>query len=136
VRRELLDLVGSGLLVAGLTLALVGALVPAAATESATPSSTADGRTLFFAKGCSGCHSISALGIRAHVSGPPDLSKLPDEAATRRPGLTSRDYVRESILAPASFVAPGASDATNVMPVLAVNASELDALVAFLLAPR
>ncbi|MEO5840531.1 MAG: c-type cytochrome [Acidimicrobiales bacterium] len=84
------------------------------------------GRNLFSAKGCVSCHVTIAVG--------PSLTDIKDRAEKTKKGFTAEQYVRESILAPSAFKAPGPNgNQSNEMPTLPVNAAELDALVAYVL---
>lgn len=134
IRRELVLTVFSGLLAGAM---LVAAFAPAPNAENprvasdgvVTFSAQAErGRTLAQAKGCVACHAMP--GFRTAVPIGPDLNELTRVAATRRSGMSTEDYIRESILAPEAFVVPGYE---NQMPQLPVDAAELDAIVAFLL---
>ncbi|MDP9266631.1 MAG: cytochrome c [Chloroflexota bacterium] len=150
--RGLAAVVGSGLLAAVLLAATVaaflggaGAAVPAApaATPDHTPipsaaatflplSAAAErGRSLYLAKGCNGCHTVS--GLPGTFSVGPDLTGLPARAATRKPGMSADDYVRESIASPQAFIVPGFE---VMMPQLGLRPDEVDAVVTFLLSPR
>ena len=147
--RDLAAVVGSGLLAVVLLAATAVAFsggAPAAAPAS-TPAHTPitqqaatfapldpaaeRGRSLFLAKGCNGCHTLS--GLPGQVSIGPDLTGLAARAATRQAGLTADAYVRESINSPQAFVVPGFEIA---MPQLGLRPDEIDAVVAFLLTPR
>lgn len=56
--------------------------------------------------GCGNCHVIPGVpGADGEVG--PDLSKLGTVAGTRKPKATAKEYVRESILDPDAFIAPG-----------------------------
>jgi hypothetical protein len=52
---------------------------------------------------------------------------------TETAGPIAEQYVRESIVAPNAFKAPGANNGVGDMPTLPVDAIELTALVAYLL---
>ncbi|MBI4492501.1 MAG: c-type cytochrome [Chloroflexi bacterium] len=54
--------------------------------------------------GCIGCHAIAGMG--GGQTGP-GLSNIGNVAATRRPGMSAADYIRESILDPGAFVVQG-----------------------------
>lgn len=90
----------------------------------------ADGRLLFQAKGCSGCHVGPGLDGVAAIG--PDLSRLPEVAATRLAGMSAADYVRESITRPQAFVVPRYEGAEQ-MPALPLDEAEVELLVDFLL---
>jgi hypothetical protein len=57
-------------------------------------------------------------------------------SATRRPPLSARDYLTDSILTPGAFISPefgGGAGPMTYMPRLRVRAEEVDALVDYLL---
>lgn len=97
------------------------------ATEQVT-----HGESLFFAKGCAGCHRMVGLGGQQLG---PDLTILADRAGEQREGMAADAYVRESIQSPSAFRAPGYTGGFG-MPTIAMTAAELDALVLFLLQER
>ena len=98
----------------------------AAASEGSAPGSV-EGQTVFLTKGCTGCHSRA--GVSEGFVGP-DLTDLADRAGDRVDGLTADEYVRQSVLEPQAYIVSGYG---GQMPVLPVDAAELDALVEFLL---
>lgn len=55
--------------------------------------------------GCGACHVIPGVPGAVGVVGP-DLSNIGAAAAERKPGTTAEEYIRESIVNPAAFVAP------------------------------
>ncbi len=64
--------------------------------------------------GCGNCHVILGVpGADGEVG--PDLSKLGTVAGARKPKTTAKEYVRESILDPDAFIAPGGYE-KGVMP--------------------
>ncbi len=94
---------------------------------------------LFVAKGCAACHALEGVdGAVGNVG--PDLSNIATVAATRVPGQSAEEYIRESILDPNAFIAPdcptGACDIPTLMPLDVsgtMEAEEYDELVQFLL---
>jgi mono/diheme cytochrome c family protein len=100
------------LVVAGLVVVATGV-----AGSGADAVATIDGRTLFTAKGCAGCHV--GPGVKTRVGVGPDLSAV----------AADPEYVRSSIVDPGAFVATGYPP---VMPDLGLTTAEVDALVAFL----
>lgn len=116
----------------GLTLSLV--LATAAVFVYSTDETEAvvpvDGRSLFQAKGCVGCHQRGDLGL---LEIGPDLNELASQAETRVHGLTAGDYVRQSIRQPQAYIVSGYG-ANVAMPAIPLSDVELDALVEFLLA--
>ena len=97
----------------------------------ATPEQlTAAGRQVFFGKGgCAVCHTIGQPGTRA-----PDLQGIGARAGTRRPGMSAKAYLIESLINPQEFLVPGfppIMPPANKPPV-GLNQAEMAAVVAFL----
>ncbi|MDE3194517.1 MAG: cytochrome c [Chloroflexota bacterium] len=106
--------------------------VGVACEEPPAKEPVARGRQVFRKLDCARCHFIDGQG--GHIG--PDLTHVATNAATRREGVSAEDYIRQSILDPGAYVVPGYND---VMPRgLARNLppSDLDALVAYLLAHK
>lgn len=88
------------------------------------------GEGIFKGKGtCEICHRIGQKGTRA-----PDLAGIGAAAAKRKPGMTARAYIIESLLDPGAHLVEGYP---NIMPKvdrppIGLNRSELWALSAFL----
>ncbi len=61
------------------------------------------GRQVFEAKGCIGCHVIQGVG---GATGP-ELTQIATNAASRVPGQSAEEYIRQSILNSTAFVVPG-----------------------------
>lgn len=111
-----------------LTLALATASVFVYATEETESGSAFDGRSLFQAKGCVGCHQRGDFG-QFQIG--PNLTGLASWAATRVEGLGAEEYVRQSITEPQAYLVSGYEGME--MPTLSLSDAELDALVEFLL---
>jgi mono/diheme cytochrome c family protein len=87
------------------------------------------GQRVFNASGCGACHALEGVPGAAGTVGPP-LSDIGSIAATRKPGMTAEDYIRESIVNSTAFIAPGFAP---VMPSgLVNNPTDLNNLVEFL----
>jgi mono/diheme cytochrome c family protein len=82
-----------------------GALASAGLAQAKT------GEQIFTAAGCAGCHTFAPAGSNATIG--PDLDDLAAAAAKREPGKSAEQYVRESLLQPDAFLAPGFG---NAMP--------------------
>jgi mono/diheme cytochrome c family protein len=88
------------------------------------------GEGIFKGKGtCQICHAIGQKGTRA-----PDLAGVGDRAGKRKPGMSAKAYIIESLLDPGAYLVEGYP---NIMPKvdrppIGLNRSELWALVAFL----
>lgn len=106
-----------------------------AGSSASTVVNGVDGATLFRAKGCVGCHE-GPDGTTGGFWGP-DLSNAAEWAGDRRPGLSARDYLAESIRDPGAFTSPafpsGGSGPVDAMPYLNVSEEEIDALIEYLL---
>ncbi len=83
--------------------------------------------------GCGNCHVIPGVpGADGNVG--PDLTDLGKVAGERRSGMSAREYVRESILEPDAFVAPGDFE-IGIMPTMfgkTLSREDLDSLVEYL----
>ena len=112
-------------------------LVPPPPPDGGSPAELmAQGQAIFTgAGGCAACHTIEGIS-----SGPvgPDLTHIGTEAADRKPGLSAREYITESIREPEAFVATGVERATPGLMTDALTSGlsdrEVAALVEFLLA--
>lgn len=88
------------------------------------------GEEIFHTKGtCEICHRIGQPGTRA-----PDLAGIGARAAKRKPGMSAKAYIIESLLKPGAYVVEGYPP---IMPEvdkapIALNRSELWAVTAFL----
>ena len=106
-------------------LAVVALRAAAATTRSAAPSPPPKGDPglkVWTAQGCGSCHSFAPAGATATI-GPNLCHSL---------GGRSRDYIRESIVAPNAKVSGGG---TSIMPegfAKRMSKAELDALVEFI----
>ena len=76
-----------------------GALATAGLAQAKT------GEQIFTAAGCAGCHTFGPAGSNATIG--PNLDELAAAAGNREPGKSAEEYVRESLLAPGAFLAPG-----------------------------
>src|SRR2546425_12935611 len=88
------------------------------------------GEEIYKTKGtCEICHRIGQKGTRA-----PDLAGIRSRAATRKPGMSAKQYILESLLQPGAYVVEGYPPIMPAVdkPPIALNRSEVWALVAFL----
>ena len=94
------------------------------------------GAQLFQRKGCATCHT--GPDSQARFEAAPSLAGAAAWAANREPGVTARDYLAESMLAPSTIISPafrGGAGPMNVMPDLGLSPEEVDALIDYLLQP-
>lgn len=88
------------------------------------------GEEIFKGKGaCGVCHRIGQPGTRA-----PDLAGVGARAARRKPGMTAKSYLIESLLEPAAFLVEGYPAIMPKVdkPPIGLNRSEIWALTAYL----
>ena len=123
---------------------VLAALLTAACTSSAAskqpapaPSDptnpVARGEQVFGSHRCVSCHTLQDIPTARGTVGP-DLSHVGGVAAQRKPGVPAEDYLRESIVDPDAFTAPGYP--RGVMPRIALDQQQVDDLVAFLRAQQ
>ena len=111
----------------GLVLA-AGVLTVACAEPRATDP-IERGTQIYRQKGCASCHRIGDLG---GTIGPP-LTHIGMVAATRKPGMSAEEYIRESILDPAAYVVPGYPDVMSRGLSRGLTQEDFDDLVRYLL---
>jgi mono/diheme cytochrome c family protein len=114
------------------------AVVTVAFWDSGSPPASSaahvDGAELFHAKGCASCHDGPESA--ALIGGFPPLLDATDWAGQRRPEMTARAYLAESILEPNAFISPafaGGNGPATAMPSLTLTPDETDALIDYLL---
>jgi cytochrome c oxidase subunit 2 len=101
-------------------------------TAPAAGGGTAAGKQVFASNGCGGCHKLAAAGASGAVG--PDLDNIVADAKKYGKGASPSAYVRQSIVAPDSFVVPGFPRGT--MPQTfekQLSKDQIDALVQFLI---
>jgi cytochrome c oxidase subunit II len=106
-----------------------GQAAAAQAQQLAAGPSPELGRQLVVEKGCGACHAIAGVQGMNGAIGPP-LTNIGTVGATRKPGTSAEDYIRESIQQPNAFTAPGFPP--GLMPVVPMSDQELAAVVAYL----
>ena len=88
-----------------------------------------DGKTVFADAGCGGCHTFTPAGTNGAVG--PNLDKLAADA--KKAGKPVEEFVRQSVVDPGAYVAPGFQD--GLMPTTfgdSLSKEEIDALVSYL----
>ena len=94
----------------------------------------ARGEKVYQERGCGGCHTMEGLSTGVIGS---DLTQIGEIAGTRVAGISSQDYIHQSILDPNAYVVEGFPE--NVMPGNfgeLLSQEQLDDLIAFLLAKQ
>ena len=86
------------------------------------------GKALFVSNGCNGCHTFKPAGAKGTVG--PDLDKLADFA--RQAGQPLDKFIRESIVNPDAYVAPGYQKGVMPGTFASLPPAQLDALVKYL----
>lgn len=93
------------------------------------------GQAVYNANGCGGCHTLEKVSTGAVG---PNLSQIGSTAATRVDGLSTEDYIRQSIINPNAYIVPECPTGAcleNVMPQTfgdTLSEQQLNDLVAFL----
>jgi cytochrome c2 len=95
-----------------LALALGAGLLSACGSGAPGPADAARGQALFLGKvrfansapACGGCHAVEP-GAAGGVG--PNLSNVGNRAATRIAGMSAEAYLRQSIVEPDAYLAPG-----------------------------
>jgi cytochrome c551/c552 len=101
--------------------------VPKTTTAAAA---SAAGKAIFISAGCGACHTFKAAGTSAKIG--PDLDTAP-AADAKKANMALLDFVRESIVNPEAYIAPGFPK--NVMPKTfgtSLSKAQLDTLVSFI----
>jgi cytochrome c2 len=112
-----------------LALCAALALVFVSCQEPPATEPVARGRQVYRQQGCERCHRIDASG----ASLGPELTHLATVAASRRPGQSAEDYIKESLDQPGAYIVPGYND---VMPrglVRGLSAFDAESLVRYLM---
>ncbi len=87
------------------------------------------GLAVFQQNGCGGCHTLQAAGATGKVG--PDLDNLKQEAAKANRG-DLKAFIRESIIDPAAYLAPGYPNAMPPTFGTQIPADKLGQLVDYL----
>lgn len=112
------------------TAAATGTTTATAPATTAAAAPSAAGKAIFISSGCGACHTFKAAGTSAKVG--PDLDTAPATDA-KKANMSLADFVRESIVNPNAFIAPGFPK--GVMPTnfgSSLSKSKIDALVSFI----
>ena len=117
---------GGGAIVAPTAKEVVGTIPTAAPALQGSP---ANGKSLFAANGCGGCHTYKPANSVGKIG--PDLDKLPQLAQKANQG-SLEDFVRESIVNPSAYVEPGFKDVMPKSYGQSLQPKQIADLVAFL----
>ena len=112
----------------------LAAVALSCAPEPAATDPIARGRQVYGQLGCATCHEPGLANLFRPV-GPP-LDHIGTVGATRRPGLSGEDYIRQSILDPGTYVVPGYPDSMPRGLGDRLPPEDLDALVRYLASLR
>ena len=112
-----------------ITCIALAVLALACAPEPPATEPVARGRQMYRSLGCANCHEANLIGQRLG----PTLDHIGTVAATRRPGLSAEEYIRQSILDPGGYLVPGYQDSMPRELGRDLSPTDLDALVAYLL---
>jgi cytochrome c551/c552 len=87
------------------------------------------GLAVFQENGCGGCHTLKGVPGATGTVGP-DLDNLKKAAATAKQPLAA--FIKESIVKPGAYIAPGYSNAMPPTFGTSIPAGKLDQLVQYL----
>ena len=110
-------------------LALAVCVLAVACAEPVATDPIERGMQVYRDKSCASCHQIAADGGGV---GPP-LGHIGTAAASRKPGTSAEDYIRESVLDPGAYVVPGYPDTMPRGLTRGLTQADFDDLVRFLL---
>jgi cytochrome c oxidase subunit 2 len=92
---------------------------------------SAPGLAVFQQNGCGGCHTFKPAGSNGNVG--PDLDQLKELAAKANRG-SEQSFIRESIVKPGAYIAPGYQDVMPHIYGAQIPAKQLSDLVQYLAA--
>jgi mono/diheme cytochrome c family protein len=110
-------------------LALAACLLAVACTEPRATDPIERGKQVYREKNCASCHQIGSEGGTVE----PPLTQIGTVAATRKPGMSADDYIRESILDPGAYIVPGYPDTMPRGLARGLSQEDFDDLVRYLL---
>jgi mono/diheme cytochrome c family protein len=105
--------------------------IPATAAINVPPELKA-GADLFAKNGCVACHAVQG---DTKIVGP-SLAGVGQRAATRKPGMSAEDYIKESVRQPSAYIVEGFPGPPSLMPPFApaqVSDEDLNNLVQYLM---
>lgn len=120
-------------LVLGLCAALLLAACSSGGASSASGGDPTRGKQIFQTGGTSGipcatCHTLDGSKLVG-----PSLKGISTRAATRVPGLSAQDYIRQSIDNPSAYMVPDYSDQMYKKYADTLSKQDLDDVVAYLM---
>jgi mono/diheme cytochrome c family protein len=106
--------------------------IPVEAAAADVPPELRAGSEVFTRNGCAACHAVQG---DARLVGP-SLANISQAGATRKPGTSAEDYIRESIRDPSAFIVPTFPGPPSLMPPFTPNQipdDQLEQLVQYLM---
>jgi cytochrome c oxidase subunit 2 len=82
---------------------------------------------VFVSNGCNGCHKFGDVPGNAQIG--PDLTNVEAVAGNRVPGLSTEEYIRQSVTEPQAYIVPGFGPQ---MPTLPLTPNEVEELISLL----
>jgi len=113
-------------------LVLAASVLAVACAEPTATEPIARGAQVYRQKSCATCHQI---GTEGGTGGPP-LTHIGTVAASRQPGTSAEDYVRQAVLDPGAYVVPGYPDTMPRGLARGLSQADFDDLVEYLLSLR
>jgi len=102
----------------------------ACTSEPPATEPVARGAQLYRQLDCGSCHDSRPGGLIRRNA--PSLEHVGTAAASRRPGLSAEEYLRESVESPGAYLVPGYPDVMPRGVARTLSESDLTALIAYL----
>lgn len=102
---------------------------PETAILAGVPPEARAGAEVFSRNGCGACHAVQG---DARLTGP-SLAGIGERGATRKPGTSAEDYIRESIRNPTAFVVEGFQPVMPPFSPAQIPDEQLNQLIQYLL---
>jgi mono/diheme cytochrome c family protein len=111
-------------------LTLLPTLTPSAASSD---DPVVRGQAVYESSGCTACHAIEGISV-GEVG--PALNSIAETAANRVPNLSAEEYIHQSIVDPSAYLVEGYDDLMLKTFADTLSGTQLEDLVAFLLAQK
>ena len=108
-------------------LGLAACMLAGACAEPRATDPVERGMQVYKDKECASCHQIDGGTVA------PPLGHIGTVAASRKPGTSAEDYIRQSVLDPGAYVVPGYPDTMLRGLTRGMSQEDFDDLVRFLL---
>ena len=108
-------------------LVLAASVLAVACAQPTATDPIERGRQVYRDKDCASCHELEGGTVA------PPLGHVGTVAASRKPGTSAEDYIRQSVVDPGAYVVPGYPDTMPRGLSRGMSQEDFDDLVRFLL---